>query len=165
MTVHSKPNAIGIDKQILRWQNRIDGCFPVDIDVYGKLYVNDKNLHAYIADGEYAEIFLDDTKNAVIGFLVSETRNGFNMIKCNVKVICSCNLSAIYGSGTREDEKALLTVLGVIKKNTLIKNEIDIKTKFEDVFSDVSIERLKFRNMHPWFNFSISFDLVYKNEI
>jgi hypothetical protein len=65
----------------------------------------------------------------------------------------------------RNDEEILLTVLKIIKYNTLINNERDIKTGLENVFSQVSTEQIKFRDMHPYFNFSIGFDIVYKNEI
>lgn len=72
MTVYAKSNPVGIDKRILRIQNKLDELDWGNIDVYGKLYINQKNgeriAEAYVGNGEYSEIFVDDRKTAVFGF-------------------------------------------------------------------------------------------------
>jgi hypothetical protein len=167
MTIYAKQNPVGIDKQILKLQRKVDELTWGNIDVYGRVYINERNgvkvAEAYVG-GDYKEIFVDDRKTAVFGFLVGETRSGLNMIKANVELICSCNLSKIGVATERNDEEVLLSVLKIIKYNTLFDNEREIKTGLENVFSQVSTEQFKFRDMQPYFNFSIGFDIVYKNE-
>ena len=41
------------------------------------------------------------------------------------------------------------------------ESNVKIKTEFERVFDGISMEKFKFRNTQPWFNFSITFDVVY----
>jgi hypothetical protein len=168
MTIYAKTEPVGIDKAILKWQNRLENCFgdTIDIDVYGRLYIterkdNKKVAEAYVSEKEYRDVFLDDRKSAIFGFLVNENRTGFSLTKCNVELICSCNLEKIYGSDLRNDEETILTVLQIIQHYSLRPNQKQIKTGLANVFNGVSIDKFKFRDMQPWFNFSISFDLVY----
>ena len=169
MTVHSKLNPIGIDKNILKFQNKINAIGWTNIDVYGRLYIEEVNgqkiAKSHVGNGEYKEVFNDDQKTAVFGFFIGENRTGLNMIKVPVELVCSCNLDSIYTTSERNDEEALLEVLKIVKKLTLLDHEREIKTGFENVFSRISTERLKWRDGHPWFTFSILFDIVYKNEI
>jgi len=170
MTIYSKTNPIGLDLQLLRIQTRIESLGWENIDVYGKLYINEREkgikvAEAHLNSGEYKDIFIDDNKSAVFGFIVDESRNNLSMIKCNVKLICSCRLDIIYNSNERMDEEALLTVLEKIRPHVLLPNQGGIKTGLANVFSDVSYEKFKFRDMNPYFNFSISFDLVYKSDV
>lgn len=166
MTVIAKNSPIGLDLQLLRIQNRLDAIGWENTDVYGRLYVNErgdvKTADAHIGSGEYKEVFVDDTRNAVFGFIVDENRDSLRMIKCKVSLICSCRLDKLYETNERNDEEALLTVLNVIKPFVLIPNEGGIKTGLKNVFADISFEKFKYRDMHPYFNFAITFDLVYK---
>ena len=167
MTIHSKTNPIGLDLQLQRIQKRIDSIGWGDIDVYGKLQINEKNkgvkvIEAHIGSGEYKDVFVDDTKNAVFGFLVSDNRDKLAMIKCNVRLICSCRVDKIYNTTETMDEETILDVLKVISEQILQINQNNITTGFDSVFEGVSIEKFKFRNRYPWFNFSISFMLSYK---
>lgn len=168
MTVHSKLNPIGIDKVLYKLQLKINELEWDNIDVYGRFYINERNekkiAEAYIGDGEYKEVLLDDLKIAVFGFFVGDTRSGLNMIKTPVDLVCSVDLSRIGVSTDRNDEEALREVVRIIKRNTLLSHERDIKTGLDNVFSRISTEQFKFRDMHPYFNFSIGFDIVYKNE-
>lgn len=175
MTVYAKNNPYGIDRQLLRIQTKLDTELTkkewTNVDVYGKLYINQKDganiAEAYVGSGEYKEVLIDDRKTAVIGFFIGENRSGLNMIRVPVDLVCSCRLDKIYDTTERHDEEALLTVLKIVKRYTplLEPQENEIKTGLSNVFSRISAERIKFRDMQPWFNFSISFDIVYKNEI
>lgn len=168
MTVHAKANPVGLDRQLYKIQQKLDAINWNNIEVYGKMYVNksgnDTIAEAYVASGEYKEVFIDDRETAVFGFFVGDNRSGLNMIRVPVELVCSCRLDKIYDSTERKDEEALLTVHKIIKKHTFLANEGEIRTGLENVFSRVSTERLKFRDMQPWFNFSIGFDVIYKNE-
>lgn len=170
MTVYAKTNPYGIDKKLLRIQNKIAELTWNNFDVYGKLYINQKNgekiAEAFIGDGEYKEVFVDDTKTAVFGFFIGDNRSGLNMIRVPVELVCSCRLDKIDDETERNDEEVLLTVLKKIKRETglLAPQEQEIKTGLSNVFSRVSTDKFQYRDMQPWFNFSISFDLIYKNE-
>lgn len=169
MTVHSKTNPVGLDKSLLKIQNKINDIGWDDIDVYGHLYVINKGdrkfAGAYIGNGEYLDVLLNDKKNAVFGFFVDDNRSGLSMIKTPVNLICSCNLHKLFGSSERSDEEALLAVHKIVKRITLIDNETGIKTGFDNVFSNLTQNTKYNRDIQPWFNFSISFDIIYKNEI
>jgi len=171
MTVYAKTNPIGIDKKLLKIQNKLSELTWDNFDVYGKLYINQKNgekiAEAFVGDGEYREVLIDDTKTAVFGFFIGDNRGGLNMIRVPVELVCSCRLDKIDDENERNDEEVLLTVLKKIKRETglLEPQEREIKTGLSNVFNRVSIEKFQYRDMHPWFNFSIAFDLIYKNEI
>jgi len=169
MTVHSKTNPVGLDKSLLKIQNKIDDIGWENIEVYGHLYViekdNRKFAGAYVGNGDYEDVLLNDKKNAVFGFFVSENRTGLSMIRTPVEIVCSCNLAELFGNTERSDEEAMLNVLRIIKNMTLFNNESGIKTGFTNVFSGLTTDGLSYRDVQPWFNFSISFDIVYKNEI
>lgn len=167
MTIHSKTNPIGLDLQLFRIQKRIESIGWNNIDIYGKLHINERNkgikiIEAHVGSGEYKDVFVDDTKNAVFGFIVSDTRDKLSMIKCNVKLICSCRVDKIYNTTETMDEEAISDVLKVISEYILLVNQNNIKTGLSSVFEGISIDKFKFRNVYPWFNFSISFILTYK---
>lgn len=169
MTVYAKENPVGLDKRLYKLQLKINEIGWDNIDVYGKFYINERNeikiAEAYVGNGEYREVLVDDRKTAVFGFLVGDTRSGLNMIKTPVELVCSVDLSKIGESTDRNDEEAMLQVLKIMKYNMLLDNEKEIKTGLDNVFSSISTEQFKFRDMHPYFNFSIGFDIVYKNDI
>lgn len=172
MSIHSKVNPVGIDKRLLQFQTALNGLSWTNTEVYGRLYITEKTINkdvikiaeSYSLSGEYVEVFIDDTKNAVFGFIVGDSLNADSIrITVPVKLICSCNIDAIYGSTERKDEEAMLTVLKVISSLIPNSDERDIKKKMSDVFSEISVEKLRFRDMQPWFNFSIGFNLSYTN--
>jgi hypothetical protein len=169
MTVYSKTNPVGLDKAILRVQNRLSKLSWSNIDIYGRLYINDRDnlkvAEAYSTNGEYKEVFVNDKKTAVFGFVVTGTRQKFSVVSATVKLICSVNIKTVYGSTERKDEEALLEVLKHLTGIINFNNQARIQTRLQDVFSDFSPERFKYRNMQPWFNFSLEFDVNYKNDI
>lgn len=164
--IHSKVNPIGLDLALYRIQQKLDAIGWENTDVYGRLYINEKGkqklAETHIGNGQYKEVFVDDKKNAVFGFIVGDTRQHLSLIKCSVTLICSCRLNKLYDSTELKDEETLQTVVNVIKQIVMLPNQGDIKTGLKSVFADISYEKFKFRDMYPWFNFSISFDLNYK---
>jgi len=169
MTVIAKSNPVGIDKSILRFQNELEGMRWSNTDIHGRLYINkrkdDTILEAYRPTVINNEVFLDDAKTAVLGFVADDSRDGGTRIKTNVTLICSVDLDKLYTSDTRDDEEALMETMEAIMFLIQDKESIKISTGIEKVFSMVSWERYESRNQQPWFNFSISFDLFYKNLI
>ena len=166
MTVYAKTSPIGLDRKIYWIQNLIEDIGWSDIGVYGKVYINQKDglnvAQAYSGDGEYKEIFIDDRLNAVFGFIPSGTRTGFTVFRNKVRLICSVNLTKIYGASERNDEEAIKAVLDAIYEQVSNKAELVVYTDKDDVFRDLSLDRFKHRNMQPWFNFAIEFNINYK---
>jgi len=166
MTVHAKANPVGLDLALLRFQNSLNELTWTNFEVYGKLYIEDdgktKIAKAYSGSGEYTEdVFVDDRKTAVMGFFVDDTREGLSIVKVPVTLVCSCRLDSIYTTTERSDEETICAVLNALGR--IDKTAGQIKTGLRNVFSEVSWERFKFRDLHPWFNFSITFDVIYKN--
>jgi hypothetical protein len=168
MSIHSKVSPTGIDKKLLLFQTALNGLSWTNTEVYGRLYVVDrdenKTAETYVSGGDYKEVFVDDTKAAVFGFFVGDTITTSSVaITVPVKLVCSCNLTTLYGSTERKDEEAMLLVLKTVSSLLPSSEEKVISKKMADVFSEVTVERFKFRDMQPWFNFSISFNLSYSN--
>ena len=169
MTIYAKASPVGVDHEIYKFQQRLNALDWSNISVYGKLYLtirNDKVIaEAYKSNGEYGEVFLDDKQSAVFGFMVSDNREGLSFVKAELKLICSVNLNKVFVSAERKDEEAILTVLKAVTPMLLSNNEGQIITGFEDVFSGIDTERIKHRNMHPWLNFALTFNVSYFNNL
>lgn len=169
MTIYAKASPVGIDKAIYKVQQKLNAIGWSNISVYGKLYLtirNDKVIaEAYKSSGEYAEVFLDDKQSAVFGFIVSDNREGLSFVKAELKLICSINLDKVFDSTERKDEEAILTVLRSITPTLLSDSEGAIITDFENVFNGIDTERIKYRNMHPWLNFAVTFNVNYFNDM
>ena len=164
--IYTKENPTGLDREIQRMQNFLDGCLTGDVDIYGKIYINEKDgvklAEAYKGNGEYAEIFVDDRKAVVMGFLVGEKRSGVNMVKVPVELIVSCNLEKLYNTKERKEEEVIASVIHIVRRYVGFKMQTDIKTGLKNVFAKFSPERFKHRDMQPFFNFSVGFYLSYK---
>ena len=123
MTIYSKTELEGIDNRIYRIQrdlnNRIEWS---NFDIYGRLYISDdgkfKIANAYTSDGEHKDIFFDDKKTAIIGFIVDDNRDGINISVVPVNIICSCKIDKIYNSGNMNDENIIQSLLSVISRHT-----------------------------------------------
>jgi len=170
MAKYLKNNAVGVDKEINSCINKIDSFlndnYSWDIDVYHKVYRERTSdgvyaPYVFVSDKDYKEVFLNDKTNGEVAFYLNNTReiNGIVSVDCNV--IFSVNLDKIdNGSLQREDEKAMLIALASVQEF----NEVTaINTGLETIFSDFNTERIQFRNMQPYLNFSFSINLNYKN--
>jgi len=171
MAIYARSNRVGIDQAIYRIQNLInDNITWVDTHIYGRIYRNRKNKDSiYIAESyesgkEYTQIFVDDNKGGIVGFYVKNSREvNQNTIIADVEVICTVNIETIYTSSLREDEKALIEMNQLLQKAHNMGLTInEVNTKNDVVFTDFDKENIKFRDMHPFFNFSFSGTLEYK---
>ena len=173
MTVISQANPVGIDNRILMIQNAIEKGLDWDnIDIYGRLYVNKeadgKVENAYIGGGDYNQdgIFLNDKKNAIFGFFVDPIRSRSSTIKATVTLVCSCNLTELFGNDSRRDEKALLKVLSIVDRYSSKPNNGAIITDdLDKIYSLISTTGQRFTNKQPWFSFAIGFNILYKNTV
>lgn len=166
--IYAKANPVGVDREIYKFQKELDEI-GWSSDVYGKLYITKKDdinvAEAYITNGEYKEVFIDDTNDAVFGFIVSDERNGLSFVNTSLKLICSVKLDRIYSTTERMDEEAILTILRAITPLINSDNEGEIITDMESVYEGMDIERFKYRDMEPWLNFALTFNVSYMNDL
>ena len=143
--IYAPQNPTGIDSRIYKLQYWLDKLGWGDI--YGQLYINNGKAEALV-DGEYINVLLDDRKKSVMGFVVNE-RQGYNMVTASVDLIVNCNLKLLGLS----KEEAINEVLQVIRQRTLLKNEKSVK---------IGSPYIK-NNKYPYFNFTITLNVNYKN--
>jgi hypothetical protein len=173
--IYAKSVTYGLDAKIYELQQDFEDQLPwqcenQEVSIYGKIYPNPDSKNqiipeAYIDENEYRQIFVDDKIPATIGFLVignRVTENSKNRV--NVDVIVTVNLDKIYTGRNRDDEKALLEVMRVIRSGTSIE-ALEIKEGVENVFSGFYIDNILFNNMQPWYVFSVNIDLEYEDDL
>lgn len=166
--IFAKETPTGIDAEIFKFQQKLESIGWSNTSIYGRLYINKKNdvniAEAYTSNGQYSEVFIDDKKHASFGFVVSNNREGLSLVKAEVKLICSVNLDKIYITKERMDEETMRSIISAVSPLLLSDNEGVIITNMEEVFSGVDTDRFKYRNMHSWFNFAITFNVSYLND-
>jgi ferritin-like metal-binding protein YciE len=163
-----RPNIAGIDREIERLQKVIDTLPYTDIWVYGRMYKNLTKEGSYIAEtytkeGEYRDVFIDDTKGGVIGVLIeSRTAISRSVRKAKIHVIFTLRLDKISGKVERYDEEIISEASEILETNGYVVD--DIRVGVQEVFTGYEIERYKFRDMQPNLVFSIGTELSYNND-
>jgi len=161
--LYCKENLIGLDKSIyyvqksldenLRWQN---------IDIYGKCELTERSggkvLEYYKGKNEYIQPFFNDKINATIGFEFVSFEHE-NVMKANVNLICTCNLNKLYSNNDREDQKAIMQVRSVLRKSKYTKDITSVKVGIDEVFRNYDKTKFLYRDMNPFFVFSIGLSL------
>jgi len=166
--IHLKNNPVGVDVPIQKCQVILDENLSWNgYEIYGRLYTNTKNnkkIIEYFKGGiEYTEAFVDDS-TAKIGFIVSPLREGFQGNIAEIYLICSADLTKIYGSQLREDEKAIMEIASIVQKVSGFKI-IDIKSgNISDIFSQfMDTSTITYRDMQPFVNFYLHCKVNYLN--
>jgi len=149
----------GIDVNINRLQKRLDSdlSWGANVHIFGRIYENRKKgnniFEAYAGTGEYVEIFIDDKKTSTIAFLVDKKRE-LPSNEVIVTVIVSVYLPDAYTGTFQHDEHALIDIVRLLRNSGLIKVDT-ISTDFYEIFSSFDINRIEYRNMYPFTNFSV----------
>jgi len=181
-TAHTKTAPIGVDKQITKCQNQLahatKGLSWDNVDIYGRMYFltdqkNKVTAEAHIKGNEYKPVFIDDKLDAVIGFFVHESdrehspsQNTLVTLACSVMLNRIYADTAAYAAGERMDEEALQEVVGILQGVGGWKIESINPGNIKEVFgSYMDISKLKFRDMQPYANFSITSRVNYRNNI
>ena len=169
MAVYLKNNAIGVDKEINFIISDLNTKLNVKrnwgIDIFHKVYRDLDTIgvfvpYSFYSDNEYREVFLNDKTNGEVGFYLSQNREVSDFVSVDCNIIFSVNLDKLdNGSLQREDERAIMTALSAIK----YKYEVsEIKTGLTNVFADFNTDRIRFRDMQPFLNFSFTVNINYK---
>jgi len=150
----------GIDVNINRLQTKLNNnlLWGNNIHIFGRLRENKRNnsivFEAYISNGEYTEIFINDKQTSVIGFLVDKKRD-LPSNEVTVTIIVSVYLPDAYNDLLQHDEHAIMDVVRILRNSGLISVS-EINTDFYQIFSAFDIKRIEYRNMYPFINFSIT---------
>ncbi len=164
-----KTNAIGVDAKINAYINKIDKVLNEnggwDIDIYHKIYresLSGKYVpHVFLSNNEYKEVFINDKVIGEVGFYLNNQRIVETNISVDCDIIFSVNLKKIDGGSLqREDERAIMMAFNAVNS---LADVSSINTELRNVFSEFDTERIKYRDMHPFLNFSFSFNIIYKN--
>ena len=171
INTYYKTTTYGIDKIIksvqLHLKNKLKWSGVVDI--YGKVERTEKErgftAEVWTSNKEYKEIFINDKVDAVIGFYPKTTRpiDGYNQ-EVVVDVICTCNLTKIFANTNRDDEKAIMDLLKVLKSANYVNSADQIKVTIPTVFSDFDTSLIKHRDMQPLFVFSIEITIKFQED-
>jgi hypothetical protein len=171
MSIYLKSDAVGLDKIINRMITSLNIHLNTDrslgLDIYHRVYKEERDgkfiPFAFISGSDYQEVFVNDKVNGEVGFLVSEDREikGTNVI-VPVTILFSVNLDSIDNSSTqREDEKVIAIVQNAV--SNLNWEMTGIKTGLKNVYEGFDTERIKYRDMQPFLNFSFTVKVIYKN--
>lgn len=120
----------------------------------------------YIANNEYSELLLDDTKKAQMFFTVGETINHVkdDIYETDCSIIFMTNVGAIYSSG-RCDEEIRKDVTLLTQKHRYGFYLNDIELGIENVFREYLGWRIKtgmrYKDMQPFHCFRFNFKLTY----
>lgn len=169
MSIHLKNNAIGVDKKINRYINRINDYLNTEknwgVDIYHKVYRElDSNgnhvPYVFYSDKDYNEVFVNDKAIGEVGFYLNPERTIEGGVNVDCDVIFSLNLDKIDGGSLqREDEKAMMIALAAVED---CEEVTGVKTQLRNVFSDFNTERIKNRDMQPFINFSFTISINYQ---
>jgi len=171
MTVIAKITAYGLDKIIKLIQTNIDNKLRwLDtVNIYGKVQRTEKEEGFYpevwSSENEYKEIFIDDNVGAIIGFYVKSPRTIDGYYKdVEVDVICTCDLKKIFGNTNRDDERAFNELFDILASTTYVDSLNSMKEGIENVFTDFDTSLIKYRDMQPFYVFSININIRYSSD-
>lgn len=171
INLYYKATTHGLDKIIKSIQVSLQSKLKWvgDVDIYGKLQKTERNnnlMYEYwISNNDYKEVFIDDKRAGIIGFVVNNPRriNGY-WIECDCDCIATVDIKKIYNNTSRYDEKAIQDLKTALEKSNYVLSINSIKEGIRDVFNEISIERIKHRDMQPYFVFSVNFTIKYNED-
>lgn len=178
MSVFIKNTPIGIDKPIQAYQSvfysslkKLWNLTDNDWNCYGRVYRNQTEdgytPEAYVGNGEYQEVFFDDTLKALSFFGVSETIK-FNNLSAiaPVYLIMMVNIQLIKPAITGiADEEIRNDVQNFCRVPRFTFEMQSFETGLDTVFKEYSGWRkkdgIKYRDQYPLHCFRINFNLIY----
>ena len=179
MPLYLRSNPVGIDARIVLAQtymyDRLKVAWGItndaNINCFGRVYKNQTNdgyTPEVKAEGrDYHDTFLDDKVAATVFFGLGETvesEDGYNI--ADVSAIFMVNLDMIKPGDDRKDEEAKLDVQKIFNRQIYGFAIQSFKTGIDSVFAEYSgwkkKDGIKFKDMHPFFNFRVNFKVRYK---
>ena len=171
------PSPAGIDAAITKIQRALHSQLSVlwgnAYKCYGRCYRN-RNDNGYIAenyegDGEYKEVYLDDTAPAISFFGVSSNVDTSGVMNvADIHLVFFVNLSKVKPTQShRADEEVRIDVLKALGSFLFGASVTGVELWLENVLREYPgsrrDERLKAADMHPWHCFRVNMQVSYKN--
>lgn len=160
----------GIDIPIQTLQTRLYSDLNwSNSDFYGRLFKYKKENGYfpvwYASGGEYKDVLVSDTKNAVLFFLAddeSTSKEGL-IFKTKVKIVVMANLQKIVSDNTsgRADTETQQQVLKSIRKSKNMVIDSGIETGIENILKGYDISSLNLADLQPFHCFSINGTITY----
>lgn len=173
---HTITNPVGIDNEIQFSQTELFKGLNKwgSIDIYGRVRKNpitsaNGNVsyvpEAYVANGEYRDLYLNDEVNATICFIENEDHNTdeFNVsFTSTVKCVVMLNLNKCYPNiAHRADSEAQLDVVKQLQKNKMFTIN-GVEKGIQNIFQGFNIDKITTDDMHPYHIFAITGIMKYK---
>lgn len=172
-------NPVGADFNIGKLQAmlyaRLSALWPNTIvwDSYARVYRN-KSVsdgwvaEAYLSNGDYKEVYYDDTVDVVSFFGLGTTQNIGLLNSVDVHLVFFVDLSKLKPSLThRSDSEVISDVLNVIGASAHGFTPVSVETGLQNVLKEYPgsrrDDRLKHVDMQPRLAFRINFELKYSN--
>lgn len=172
MTIYKKDNAVGIDRPINEIIDTLDYYLNTKlnwgVDIYHKIYKNEQKKgvlpipQAFKSGIDYHPIFVNDTVNGEIGFILDDTRNvNEGIVSTQVFVTFSLNIDKLdSGSLNREDELVMMYA----KKALSDYSPNLLTTRIKNVYNGFNTDKITYSDMHPFVNFSYRINLNYTDK-
>lgn len=166
--IYVTPKTYGIDTKIHLIQKSLDKLKSVwrdEVHVYGIIQETNRDGNVipeiYTEEGEYKELFTDDSKTALICFRVLER----NQVNASVDIIFNCNLGEIELAPNRYKE----ILIKEAKKNLIrcgyVTSITGIKEGIKNVYSGFFIDKILNKDLYPFYVFSLTCDIQYHVEL
>jgi len=172
MTVYKKNNAVGIDRPINELIDILDYYLNTKLKwgvyIYHKIYKNEQKKgvlpvpQAFKSGIDYQPIFVNDTINGEVGFIVDDTRIvNEGLVTVQVFVTFSLNIEKLgLESLSREDELVMMYA-----KKSLSDYYPDLlTTRIKNVYAGFNTDKIIYADMHPFINFSYRISLNYTDK-
>ena len=148
-------NLNGLDLKLKRLQNLFNNILPYPEAlkyVYGRLYENEKDgkkcLEVNLDSKEYKQVFINDKEIFVSAFRIG-TEIKYDTLEVDCSLICSGNLETLYANTKKNDEKFIIEITNVLRRQRYFRVE-NIETNFDKIFSGIDTDGMKYRNMFPF---------------
>lgn len=162
--------SIGIDSVIESVKadvyDGLENIFPnAKIDAFGRVYRNRKDIGVvpeYLIDDEYRDVYIDDSKDILFSFLVSNTSETEDewVFANEVKIIFFLNLKRLYGQYI--DSKAHMEIVDLLRSLSKRRYAVkSVETGIDNVLSGFYTEKIKNADISPWHFFSVGVRMYY----
>ena len=177
---------VGLDKEVQKTQVIIFDNLKtkwktegVDVnktlDVFGRVRKNPINQsgffpEAYIGNGEYRDLYLNDGVNATVCFIEEDNKDHSTddfgeFYFADGKFVFMVNLKKCYPTiNHRADSEAQLEAISQLKKNKMFTID-GIQKGLPNIFKGFEISKITTDDMHPFHIFAITGTMKYKIKI
>lgn len=171
------PSPVGKDVLIQKLQTKLHSKLLTQWDLdtgeyacYDRCYPNKTDAgytaEVYVSNGEYKEVYYDDTYAAVSFFGVGDKETYDSLFKVPVHLIFMVDLKRVKPDNTnRADEEVKIDVENIIGWSGYSFTLQGVETRVENVLREYPGSRKSKMDMHPYFMFRVNLMLVYDKSI